>query len=222
MMKKTVIITQLLFLLTLLLMQACSGGENGRQGIATIFPDTCELQVGDVVFRQGVSLESEVVMLAQGREGMYSHCGIVVDSACVKMIVHAVPDEPDFEGDVNRVKMDRPDRFYMTTRASRGEVMRCDNPAVAQAAAAQAKRYYKAHMLFNDDYDDADTTRLYCTQLVLRAYAAAGVKLNTGEARRYRVPGVFDVQCILPIQLHACGYFKRVASFTGDGNLGVK
>ena len=218
-MKKATIITQLLCLLTLLLMQACKSGENGRHEVDTIFPDTCQLQVGDVVFRQGVSLESEVVILAQGHEGMYSHCGIVVDSAGVMMIVHAVPDEPDFEGDVNRVKMDRPERFYMTSRASRGEVMRCDNPAVAQAAAAQAKLYYKTHMLFNDDYDDADTTRLYCTQLVLRAYAAAGVKLNTGKAKRYSVPGVFDVECILPIQLHACGYFRSVASFTHDEHL---
>lgn len=219
-MKKTAIITQLLCLLALLLMQACSKGSHDE--FDTIFPNTCELQVGDVVFRQGVSLESDVVMLAQGREGMYSHCGIVVDSTGVKMIVHAVPDEPDFEGDVNRVKMDRPERFYMTTRASRGEVMRCDDPAVAQAAAAQALRYYKAHMLFNDDYDDADTTRLYCTQLVLRAYDAAGVRLNTGEARRYSVPGVFDVQCILPVQLHSCGYFKSVARFACDANLAAK
>ncbi len=212
-MKTTVIITQLL--LALLLMQACNGGGSSQE-TQSIMPGDCSLQPGDVVFRQGMSIESDLVMLAQGREGMYSHCGIVVDSAGVMMIVHAVPDEPDFDGDVNRVKMDLPERFYLTTRASRGEVMRCDSPAVAQAAAAQAMRYYKAHMLFNDDYDDADTTRLYCTQLVLRAYAAAGVELPTGEAKRYTLPGIFDVCCILPLQLHECGYFKSVRRFEAN------
>ena len=199
----------------LLVMSSCNKQDRPEP---CIMPANCVLEEGDVVFRQGVSMESDLVMLAQGREGMYSHCGIVVDSAGVKMIVHAVPDEPDFEGDVNRVKMDSPECFYMQSRASRGEVMRCDDPAVAQAAAAQAMHYYKAHMLFNDDYDDADTTRLYCTQLVLRAYAAAGVKLNTGEARRYSVPGVFDVKCILPVQVHSCGYFKSVMRFATDAN----
>lgn len=210
-MKKTAIITLLLSLLALLLLQGC--GKGSHDEVESIFPATCELQAGDVVFRQGVSLESDVVMLAQGPDAMYSHCGIVTDSAGVMMIVHAVPDEPDFDGDVNRVKMDPPERFYMTSRASRGEVMRCDDPAVAQVAARQALAYYRRHTLFNDDYDDDDTTRLYCTQLVRRAYAAAGVELPTGEAMHFAVPGIFDVRCILPAQLRECGYFRSVARF---------
>ena len=210
-MKKTAIITQLLSLLAILLLPACGKGSLDEAG--SIFPTTCELQAGDVVFRQGIGFESDVVMLAQGPDAMYSHCGIVTDSAGVMMIVHAVPDEPDFDGDVNRVKMDRPERFYMASRASRGEVMRCDDPTVAQVAARQALAYYRRHTLFNDDYDDADTTRLYCTQLVRRAYAAAGVELPTGEAMHFAVPGIFDVRCILPAQLRECGYFRSVARF---------
>ena len=44
---------------------------------------------------------SQAVLLAE-KDGAYSHTGIVVDSAGVLMIVHAVPGEPDFEGDEDR------------------------------------------------------------------------------------------------------------------------
>ena len=37
--------------------------------------------------------------MAADRGGSYSHVGMVVDSCGVMMVVHAVPDEPDYEGD---------------------------------------------------------------------------------------------------------------------------
>ena len=69
----------------------------------TIFPAGCELKTGDIVFRRGGGISSHAVMMAD-RNGRYSHVGIVVDSAGKKMIVHAVPDEPDFEGDPDRAR----------------------------------------------------------------------------------------------------------------------
>ena len=75
-----------------------------------IMPDDCTLHTGDVVFRRGSGLTSRTV-IALDEKGEYSHVGIVVDSAGVKMVVHAVPDEPDFEGDPDRVKMDTPEQF---------------------------------------------------------------------------------------------------------------
>lgn len=201
------------------LISSCTKAEQTLPPEPTIMPAQCQLEPGDVVFRQGQGLESQVVLLAQGGGGMYSHCGIVVDSAGVMMIVHAVPDEPDFKGDVNRVKMDSPERFYMCSRASRGEVMRGTDSLAARTAATQAMYYYRRHTLFNDDYNDADTTRLYCTQLVIQAYAHAGVSLPVGQSHRYAVPGVFDVTCILPIQLHKCGYFRSVKRFVMTDSL---
>ena len=61
----------------------------------SILPETVELRAGDVVFRRGGGLTSRAVLMADA-QGQYSHIGIVVDSAGQKMIVHAVPGEPDF------------------------------------------------------------------------------------------------------------------------------
>ena len=82
-----------------------------RVGERSILPDDFTLRAGDVVFRRGEGITSRVV-LATDANGNYSHVGIVVDSAGSKMIVHAVPGEPDFDGDADRVKMDTPGRFF--------------------------------------------------------------------------------------------------------------
>ena len=94
-----------------LLLMSCSG----KEGEGTILPDGLELAEGDIVFRRGTGLMSHTVVAADG--GKYSHMGIVVDSAGVKMVVHAVPDEPDFPGDVDRVKMELPSKFFSTFNA---------------------------------------------------------------------------------------------------------
>ena len=68
-----------------------------------IMPAGTTLEEGDIVLRKGTGLTSRAVRIADGGSD-FSHCGIIVDSCGRKMVVHAVPDEPDFEGDVDRVK----------------------------------------------------------------------------------------------------------------------
>ena len=88
----------------LLVLTACSD-NTGREG--SILPADLQLQEGDVVFRRGGGFTSHAVLMAD-RGGIYSHVGIVADSAGQLMVVHAVPGEPDYEGDEDRVKMDCP------------------------------------------------------------------------------------------------------------------
>ena len=146
---------------------------SGRKVERTILPDGLVLADGDIVFRRGSGLMSHTVVAADG--GRYSHVGIVVDSAGVKMIVHAVPDEPDFPGDIDRVKMESPRKFFSTLNANVGEVMRHADKQVAHEAAREAMRLYRCGLLFDHDYDDNDSTKLYCSELVERAYLGAGV-----------------------------------------------
>ena len=91
---------------------ACSDADRGRSG--TIFPEGLELKAGDVVFRRGLGFTSQAVILAEGG-GAYSHTGLVIDSAGHPMIVHAVPGEPDYKGDEDRVKMDTPTEYFLKT-----------------------------------------------------------------------------------------------------------
>ena len=108
-----------------------------REIFHSIMPASVKLHSSDVVFRRGMSLTSHAVIAADA-QGNYSHVGIVVDSAGKKMIVHAVPGEPDFDGDVDRVKMDVPEKFFSSEYASKGEVCRPTDETMAAKAAQTA------------------------------------------------------------------------------------
>ena len=166
----------------------------------SIMPEDCELRTGDIVFRRGGSATSNVVLLAD-RSGQYSHVGIVVDSAGVMMVVHAVPGEPEYEGDPDRVKMETPSRFFSSLNACKGEVCRTHDSIAARQAAAAALAFYQKGMLFDHDYDSEDTTQLYCTQLVIEAYRKAGIQLTGPPTHSYDLP-LLKCTCWLPSDIY--------------------
>ena len=114
---------------------ACCGGSDDQSG--TLLPSGLQLHAGDVVLRLGNSMASHAVT-ALDSQGEYSHTGIVVDSCGVKMVVHAVPDEPDYEGDPDRVKMEPPEEFFATSRALSGEILRPTDSVAAYGMASSA------------------------------------------------------------------------------------
>ncbi len=183
-----------------------------RSGFKTIFPEGCSLQAGDLVFRRGNGLTSRAVLMADKRGG-YSHVGIVVDSCGTMMIVHAVPGEPDFDGDPDRVKMETPEKFFLSLNAKTGEVKRLKGDS---ATAAEAARYavdiYKRGVLFDHDYDDTDTTKMYCCELIEHVYKKAGLSVAGRERHDILLPGM-RLHCILPSDLCDNARFEKIVSF---------
>ena len=177
----------------------------------SILPDSIILRNGDVVFRRGGGMASQAVLLAD-KDGFYSHCGIVVDSAGVLLVVHAVPGEPDFEGDPDRVKADKPATFFSNVYANAGEVCRTYNDSVANKAAREAWRIYKGKMLFDNDYDSNDTTQMYCTEFVYNVFQRAGCTLCGPPTHRFDLPGIHTT-CWLPSDLYNSPYLKSLGRF---------
>ncbi len=176
-----------------------------------LLPDSVQLRVGDVVFRRGSGTTSHAVLLAD-REGYYSHCGIVVDSAGTLLVVHAVPGEPDFEGDPDRVKADLPCTFFSNVYADAGEVCRPDNDSIARIAADRAWRIYRRGVRFDHNYDHNDTTHLYCTQLVHLVYQQAGCVLCGPPTHQFNLPGL-HCTCWLPSDLYGSKSLHSISKF---------
>ena len=177
----------------------------------SILPETVELRAGDVVFRRGGGLTSRAVLMADA-QGQYSHIGIVVDSAGQKMIVHAVPGEPDFEGDEDRVKMDTPEQFFSSQFTLIGEVCRPHDSLVALRAAEVAKQQYYKRVRFDHDYDDSDPSRMYCTELVSYAFHQAGIDIVGSERHHVDLP-IIKADCIFPSDVHSSKYLKSIIMF---------
>ena len=185
----------------------CSCNDTPR----SIMPSHCTLRTGDVVFRRGSGVTSHAV-IALDRQGEYSHVGIVVDSAGVKMVVHAVPGEPDYEGDPDRVKMDPPEKFFSTINAQLGEVCRPKDSLVALRAAEEALKIYRRHTLFDDSYDENDTTSMYCTELVVYAFRKAGKELLGHERHHISTP-ILKVDCMFPSDVRKSDFLESKYMF---------
>lgn len=189
---------------------ACTD-SNGDHRV--LLPAGIELKPGDVVLRRGNGMASRAVLMADGG-GAYSHVGIVVDSAGVLMVAHAVPGEPDYEGDPDRVKMESPEKFYSSLNARIGEVRRLhDNRAAASEAARHALEVYRRGTLFDHDYDDSDTTKMYCCELITFAYGKAGIRLTDGKRHRFKLPGMKPICCILPSDICNSRMLTKIISF---------
>lgn len=151
---------------------------------------------GDIAFRTGTGLTSQVV-LAADKDGVYSHIGILKKIDGKWYVVHAVPGEADFIGDVDRVKLDAVERFFARDRASKGAVMRIkDEAEKAGRAAERAYELYQKGVLFDHKYDLTDTTQMYCTELVNHVFQKEGIDLPEGRVTPIHFPG-FDGDYLL-------------------------
>ncbi|MBQ9357517.1 MAG: hypothetical protein IJT98_09560 [Prevotella sp.] len=190
-----------------ILATACS-----HSPVLCLLPADAELKEGDVVFRRGGGLTSHAVLVAD-RKGQYSHVGIVVDSCGTLLVVHAVPGEPDFEGDPDRVKADRPEHFFSSEYTSIGEVCRPRDEHAAAVAAQAAWQAYQRHTLFDHDYDDSDTTKMYCTELVAYAYRHAGIDLVEDRGGHYINLPFLQGECVYPSDIYQSDFLTSVIKF---------
>ena len=188
---------------------SCSVGTAYPTG--TIIPADAEVLPGDILFRRGEGVLSRVVVHVDN--GRYSHVGIAVDSCGVLMVVHAVPAEPDFPGDPDRVKMETVEKFFDRENAAVGEIVRIDTRKVAEAASLEALRLYRRRLLFDHDYDANDSTRMYCSELVETAYLKAGVSLAGKRRHDYNAPGINIRQVIMPSDIYASPLLKSIPKF---------
>ncbi len=167
--------------ISLLLLIFCIGCDSG----ADFFIDETQLQEGDLAFRGGTSVSSRIVEIADNN-GIYSHVGIVVKYNGEWKIVHAVPGEENETGGIQVLKMDNPELFFASDRASTGCFARYDTTEIVRKEIAdEAIRWWNKKLLFDNDYILSDTSKLYCTQLAQLSYESQGIDLAEGRCNKF-------------------------------------
>jgi uncharacterized protein YycO len=141
-----------------------------------IFTNQIELQNGDLIFRRGRSIESQIVLLTD-RNSKYSHVGIIYLKDKKPFVVHSVPSENGTEYEL--IKMERVEKFLSEDKAAQFAVFRLEDSLMntTRVASEFAYNYYLNKFRFDNQYDLNSDTKLYCTELIWKAYKNAGVDL---------------------------------------------
>ena len=160
-----------------------------------------ELKQGDVAFRRGEGVISDIVLYSDA-DGLYSHVGLIVLHNDTIKVVHSVPGEHDDESDFDRVKIEPIEDFYSEERAERGEVLRMNLTEEQRECVAKLALEKVVHKVkFDHDYNLNDTTKLYCTEFVQLMFKNVGIDLAEGRISDILFPGMSN-KYIMPSDLY--------------------
>lgn len=133
----------------------------------------CEnLKNGDLILRCGRSTASFAVYLADTK-AEFSHIGIISVENNIHYVIHAVPCNDNF------IKKEKLIDFINPNAASSYAVYRANcNPSILKKVVKQAQIFYNNKYIFDNNYDLTTNTKLYCTELVLKAFKNGGLDLH--------------------------------------------
>ena len=175
-----------------------------------IFPDNLDLQNGDLIFRRGRSIESRIVLLTDGNSD-YSHVGIIYIKDKKPFVIHSVPGEISEEYEL--IKMESVEEFLSKEKATRFAVFRLEDALMNITAAASEFAYdcYLKKYCFDNQYDLLSDKKLYCTELIWKAYKNAGVDIV--QNRLYDINFiVINKKMIMPSSIIKSKHLKLVHS----------
>lgn len=136
------------------------------------------LRDGDIVLRRGLDVMSRLV-LTQGDAAQFSHVGLVVLQRNVPYVIHAMPAE---NGRPGGAVLEPFAQFVSPSEAADVAIYRRADLTETQGAAVRQTAFAQLGLPFDERFQLSNTKKVYCTGLVLRAYAAAGLALVDARA----------------------------------------
>lgn len=131
-----------------------------------------KLQNGDLILRCGKSTESYLVHLADNNSE-FTHIGIILIEKEQPYVIHAVPHKNKV------VQKETFHNFLNPKNTSSYAIYRTNcNPKILTKVVNQAQNFYLKKYTFDNDYDLNTDTKLYCTELIQKAFKNAGIYLN--------------------------------------------
>jgi len=139
------------------------------------------LAEGDLIFRRGRDLMAGSV-LAADPSARFSHVGIILRQLDGLVVVHAVPDEG---GNAGGVIVEPLAHFLASEVAVDHAILRLRGLTSRQQLLIRNAAFEQLGKPFDFELRLSDASQVYCSELVLRVFASAGVGLgdNLREVR---------------------------------------
>ncbi len=133
-------------------------------------PMTVGWQTGDVFFSSGTSWKSDVVRIF-GNESEYStsHCGFVMICDGIPMLVHMSTSK-------NEIVIENVKDYGKINGATSVRAMRIKTAIDTVAFRKNIEQLLAEHKKFDNAFDNVDTEKYYCSELVVRQMHALGVQ----------------------------------------------
>lgn len=141
--------------------------------IATRSIDVAALRDGDIILRRGRDMTSRLV-LSQGQSARYSHVGLIVRHDQQAFVIHAIPADDGAAGGVRR---DSLEQFIADEAADQFAILRVQGMSAAQRRAIGLAARAQLGLPFDQRFELSNLAKAYCSALVLRAFASAGITL---------------------------------------------
>lgn len=128
---------------------------------------------GDLIFRKGRDLISSLV-LTQGDSAQFSHVGVIVKRGGQVSVIHSLPEDAN---SASGVQIESLSAFTSFNNASDIAIYRLKGidgkmrNKITEYILQQVGKPFDADFLLSTD------DRMYCTELVVKAFAIAGVEL---------------------------------------------
>jgi len=144
------------------------------------------LQSGDLIFRRGTSIESQIVLLTD-QDCDYSHVGMIYKINKELFVIHTVPKEND--SDPGYIKFESIEEFLSEGKASRVGIYRLTKNSLDKIniASSYAYKCYVKKYCFDNNYDLVSDKKLYCTELIWKAYKLAGIDLLCNRLKNINI-----------------------------------
>ena len=171
-----------LFLLLFILLTSCARHHIENK----IVFDESNWQEGDLIFRLGRGMSSQIVNLADNK-GSFSHVGFLIFDNGEWQVIHAVPDEANETDGKEVIKCEPVARFLGQDRCVDFAVMRYNSiDKIKPQVIMKAKEFWQQQPLFDHNYLLSDSSELYCTELIYRIFMSVGIDVS--EGRRHTFP----------------------------------
>ncbi|MEM7574299.1 MAG: YiiX/YebB-like N1pC/P60 family cysteine hydrolase [Bacteroidota bacterium] len=178
----------LIFSLLIALQLWTCGSDQKRKTISQDIPAAVYpcLQSGDLILRAGQGLLSSTLMMGLDEPRAFSHVGILYQNGEDWEVWHSVSSDYGDKDGLQTARLldwlaEARENAYLISRHVSGE-----NLVFLQAA----KALLDAEIAFDDRFDFADSTRMYCTEFVYHALRDAGLEAPTPELLNSGVVGV--------------------------------
>ena len=168
------------------------------------------LQNGDLIFRRGTSIESQIVLLTD-QDSNYSHVGMIYIINGELFVIHTVPREND--SDPGYIKLELIDEFLSEGKAARVAIYRLikNSSEKIKNASSYAYNCYIKNYCFDNNYDLVSDKHLYCTELIWKAYKLAGIDLVCNRLKNINII-VTSRTMIMPSSIIESNLLKNIYS----------